>query len=105
MTDDPDDKDFSRMRALSQAHYQRVKALGVEIGFGATMDYAQRAWHELEQGRGGEFTVGPCAAMMVPCPHPDSEGEAHKCPWCCGSEKITKRVFKAMQVIYGSKSP
>lgn len=76
-----------------------VRNLCDVIGYGRAMQLAEILWRKkLEpQGiAGGEHTVGPCAALMVPCPHPREES-AGNCDWCCGSGRVTKKVLEAMR--------
>jgi len=71
-----------------------VKVIGDVIGYGNTMDLAQKAWRESLESEygfsGGEFTIGPCVSMTVPC----GCAKPHKCDWCCGSGWLTKHVKK-----------
>ncbi|MCW2194978.1 hypothetical protein AB7M45_007751 [Bradyrhizobium elkanii] len=82
---------------------QAVRELGERIGFGRMMQLGERLWrenlgrHEVGDLRGGEFSVGPAVASLVPCPHPDQVDDGH-CVWCCGSGRVTKRVLASMQV-------
>lgn len=71
-----------------------VRQLGDLIGYGRTMQLAEKLWRRKLQTsglEGGEHTTGPCAALMVPCPHPEQSENEH-CDWCCGSGRLTKRV-------------
>jgi hypothetical protein len=76
-----------------------VRALGERIGYGALMQQAQEAWRQLlvrELGfSGGEFAIGPCVALMVPCPHTVKDGNGH-CEICCGSGRTTKWVAQLL---------
>jgi hypothetical protein len=75
---------------------EAVRELGTRIGFGRMMQLAVQIWRAAlaaDGGAGGEFTIGPCAAMTVPCPCPDG---AH-CEWCCGSKRVTERVLGAIK--------
>ena len=72
-----------------------VRALGERIGYGNLMAQATVAWRAKLAAigfAGGEFTIGPCANMLVTCvcvnPHP--------CDWCCGTRTVTKRVMQAI---------
>lgn len=68
-----------------------VTKLGEGIGYGNMMHLAQACWKEslARQGypTGGEFIVGTCVAMTVPC-----GCERYSCDWCCGSGWLTKHV-------------
>jgi len=49
------------------AHHERVKKLGLEIGFGALMSTASAGWREvlIPKGlSGGEFVSGPCKGTV-----------------------------------------
>lgn len=75
-----------------------VRQLCDAIGYGRTMQLAEQLWRKklsLQGLAGCEHTVGPCAALMVPCPHP--EGKGGNCDWCCGSGRVTKKVFETMR--------
>lgn len=75
-----------------------VSRLGKLIGFGRLMQLANAAWRDAakEAGHAGsEFVCGPCAAMVVPCPHSERDVNGH-CTWCCGAGWVTKRVREAM---------
>ncbi len=81
---------------------EAVRRLGELMGFGAMMHLAEEVWRArlVEQGYppGGEFAVGPCAAMMVECPCPDKERDRNgHCEVCCGSKRITKRVASMLE--------
>lgn len=75
-----------------------VAALGRQIGFGRLMQLAEWTWREwlVEHGHphGGQHTVGPCAAALVPCVCVDKPSS---CDWCCGTGRVTKRVREAAQ--------
>jgi hypothetical protein len=77
-----------------------VRQLGDLIGYGRMMQLAEQVWRsklEPDGLAGGEHTTGPCAVMMVPCPHPESGRDANgHCDWCCGSGRVTKKVLEAM---------
>lgn len=73
-----------------------VAAIGKAIGFGRLMQLGQEMWKEsLVQKNlaGGELSIGPCVAMLVPCPC----GDPAHCDWCCGSGRVTERVAQAMR--------
>lgn len=87
------------LEAISQfAEYQTaqwkaaLKKLHPGIPYGAMMTLGQELWREslIEQGYppGGEFIVGPCVTMTVPC---ECEDPVH-CEWCCGCGWLTKHV-------------
>lgn len=71
---------------------REIKKVGDQFGYGLLMHEAQNLWREslIENDfpSGGEFAVGPCVALTVPCgcEHP------HECDWCCGCGWLTKHV-------------
>lgn len=82
-----------------------VFELGERIGYGRVMQLAEKLWRDANAAaypgtEGGEHSalemtgvfVGPCETFLVQCPC----RQAHKCDWCCGSGRITKRVRQAM---------
>lgn len=77
-----------------------VRQLGDLIGYGRMMQIAEQVWRKKLRAdglQGGEYTIGPCAAMMVPCPHPEDGRDANgHCNWCCGSDRITRKVRDAI---------
>jgi hypothetical protein len=76
-----------------------IGILGGYIGFGNIMQLCERIWRKrLGPSAGGELTVGPAAAMLVRCPHPELTQGGH-CVWCCGSGRITKRVLRAIEEV------
>ena len=81
------------------AEEDAVRRLGEDIGFGRVMQLAESEWRkknaEIGMPDGAEHTRGPCAGFMVPCDHNGEEG--HKCDWCCGAGRVTKRVAQAMK--------
>jgi len=74
----------------------QVIELGERIGYGNMMTIASTVWgNKLRRsgmGAGGQFTVGPCEAVMVRC---DCKIPS-RCNWCCGTRLLTKHV-KAMK--------
>lgn len=76
-----------------------VRQLGELIGYGRTMQLCEQLWGKsLKRDgwpTGGQHSVGPCVAMLVPCPHTGYDGPV-ECDWCCGSGRVTKRVLEAM---------
>lgn len=89
------------MGKLEEYEERLVSQIGDEIGYGRTMQLCEQLWRAKlkTQGlEGGEHTTGPCAVMMVPCPHPESGRDKNgHCDWCCGAGRITKRMLKAIQ--------
>ncbi len=81
-------------------HKQLVRQLGEAIGYGNLMSLASDGWREaLERDgfpSGGEFSLGPCVAMLVPCPGCIKNPEPH-CDWCCGTHKVTQKVAWAIR--------
>ena len=86
---------------------QAIRTLGDQIGYGRIMQLANKVWREkaINQGTpGSEFVYGPCAAMVVPCPHPESgKDENGHCDWCCGAGWVTEKVYKVMMQLEGGK--
>lgn len=83
-----------------------VRQLGNEIGYGRMMQLAEQVWRKklMADGlAGGEHTTGPCAAFMVPCPHPERDANGH-CDWCCGAGRIAKRIAEIAHVGYHKRS-
>lgn len=78
------------------AEEKAARLLGERMGFGRMMQLGQKLWREsLGDLAGGEFSIGPCVAVLVPCPHPGNI-QAGDCDWCCGSGRVTKKVLAAM---------
>ena len=99
-TDSWEDLAFS-MLDQNEEEELLVGRLGDSIGYGRVMQLCERLWREKLVSRGlrggGEQTVGPCAAFMVPCPCPASgRDEAGHCTWCCGAGRVTERVARAI---------
>lgn len=87
-----------RVRGLPE--YKAAVEAGERVGYGALMAAAEVAWGDaLERdhgtSRGGAHSVGPCVALLVPCPCAGTK--ASPCDWCCGSHRVTKRVREAME--------
>ncbi len=84
-----------------------VRAVGLALGFGRLMQFAEQAWRGLAIQRGHpgtEFTVGPCASALVPCPHPAGGLDANgHCDWCCGDGRVTARVRRAIEEVASSE--
>ena len=75
-----------------KTHEDELRELMRTVGYGRTMQMAQEDWRRLlkEDGvAGGEFAVGPCVSMTVPC------GCNGACDWCGGSGWLTKKVKEA----------
>ncbi len=74
-----------------------VRQLGRKIGYGNLMYVASQQWGEdLKQKwneDGGQFAVGPCVVMTVPCGCKSPKD----CDWCCGSGWLTKHVKKVKE--------
>jgi hypothetical protein len=72
-----------------------VRKLGEHIGWGNVMYLAEQCWRE-HGPAGSEHTCGPCAALLVPCPcRYEREDGRPACDWCCGSGRLTRRVYEA----------
>lgn len=84
------------------ADREKVRLLGEDIGYGRMMHFAEELWREMlarkKYPTGGEFSVGPCASMVVPCPHTVRDAHGH-CDICCGSGRITKWVAENLAKI------
>jgi len=82
----------STLYKMQENHKRQVQRLGAEIGYGNMMDLASQCWREYLVGMGappgGEFVVGPCACMVVPC----GCELPHKCEWCNGCGWLSKHV-------------
>lgn len=94
------DVDLALVRDAIGDEANAVREIGERIGYGRTMQLAEKLWREklVEQGHpGGEHTTGPCAAFMVPCPCPESGRDAAgHCEWCSGTRRVTQRVRAAI---------
>lgn len=78
-------------RHLDAKEIPVVTAIGDAIGYGRLMQLAEQIWKGKEGDRGGEHTVGPCGAFMVPCEHWIKNDRGH-CELCCGAGRVTKGV-------------
>jgi hypothetical protein len=56
------------------------------------MQLAEQEWRSVA-GDGTEHSVGPCAALLMPCACACASG----CEWCGGSHRVTERVARAMR--------
>lgn len=82
---------FDFMKAQRSNEREAVRSLGDNIGYGNMMDLAQECWRDVlasDNLAGGEFAIGPCVSMTVPC----GCDSAKDCDWCCGSRWLTKHV-------------
>lgn len=78
----------------TQEEVVSVMHIGRQIGFGRLMQLAQKCWRDIldKSGiAGGEFAIGPCVALTVPC----GCKQAHKCDWCNGAGWLTPCVREA----------
>jgi excinuclease UvrABC ATPase subunit len=97
-------KIIDAQRPRLDAEERAVKQLGDQIGYGRLMQAAETVWRQISIEKntpGAEHTTGPCAAMMVPCPHLADKHKSWRdknghCDWCCGAGRVTQRVAKAM---------
>jgi hypothetical protein len=95
------------MGAREEQEEEFVREVGRSIGYGRTMQLCEQLWredlvaiHNLPPG--GEHSVGPCVALLVPCLCPEKvSGESEHCDWCCGSGRVTERVLKAIKETQG----
>lgn len=84
-----------------KAEERAVKALGQSVGYGRMMHLCEQLWREsliTKHGLpgGAEFSVGPCAGLLVECPCPKSGQDANgHCDWCCGAKRVTRLVRHA----------
>lgn len=95
---EPDPWNLSQLNHVAQETAQ-VRAMGERFGYGRVMQLCEEIWGEKEGDRGGQHTVGPCAAMLVPCPgvqHAEDHPDFPHCDWCCGSHRVTQRVAQAI---------
>lgn len=94
---------IEHQRARGVPETSIVRALGLALGFGRLMQLTEQSWRELAVQRdvpGTEFTVGPCARELVPCPHPASSLNVNgHCDWCCGDGRVTARVRRAIKEV------
>src|SRR5437016_4138605 len=75
--------------------------LGTRIGYGRTMQLCEQLWGESERAdglpAGGSHSVYCCVAFLVPCPgRAHQDGQGHKCDWCCGAGRVTRKVAEAV---------
>jgi hypothetical protein len=93
-----------RQAPMRKAECDAVRSLGDQIGYGNLMSTANEIWAAVARANGTDgsnFTVGPCAAMVVTCPHEFDPSEKFldengHCDWCCGCGWVTKRVADEM---------
>lgn len=75
---------------------EAVKYMAERMGYGFLMATTETLWREKNELEnefpGSEHTVGPCAALLVPCVC-RSAGAPEPCDWCCGAGRVTKRVY------------
>jgi hypothetical protein len=70
-----------------------VQIVGRLLGYGRVMQICEEEWTRRDSI--GALTVGPCVFFLLTCPHIGYQGITD-CEWCCGSGRVTKRVFEAM---------
>ena len=84
---------------MTPSEQESVRRLGSEIGYGNLMHVASQEWgKDLKRkwrADGGQFAVGPCVVMTVPCGCKSPKD----CDWCCGSGWLTKRVKEAKDAL------
>ncbi len=89
-------------RKLEAEESAAVLALCRRIGFGRVMQLASKLWGEYlverfgEKHRGGQHSVGPCAASLVECGCVERE-HPRGCDWCGGVRQVTRRVRQAQE--------
>ena len=80
---------------MTPSEQESVRRLGSAIGYGNLMHVASQEWgKDLKREwrvDGGQFAVGPCVNMTVPCGCKSPKD----CDWCCGSGWLTKRAKEA----------
>lgn len=83
-----------------------VSAICEAIGYGRTMQLAEQLWRNKLKAdglEGGEHTTGPCAAFVVPCPHPKEAEDANgHCDLCCGAGRVTKLALRSFELSFRS---
>lgn len=90
------------MGAREEQEEELVREVGRSIGYGRTMQLCEQLWREdlvaiHKLSPGGEHSVGPCVALLQPCPCPEkARGENAHCDWCCGTGRVTERVLRAI---------
>jgi len=70
---------------------ETIDSVGKEMGYGCVMKLVQECWRESLERQGflgGEFAIGPCVALTVPC----RCKRPHKCKWCNGAGWLTPHV-------------
>lgn len=75
---------------------QLVRELGDRLGYGRVMQLCEQIWDAKIPG--GAHSVGPCVALLVPCPHQGADN-AVECDWCCGAGRVTERVRQAQEEV------
>lgn len=76
-----------------------VRRLCKRVGYGFVMREAEALWREglateSPSAVGGELSVGPCVAFLVPC---ECRTGRVDCDWCCASGRVTKKVREAQR--------
>jgi len=98
--DDEFEESMRRARLRQDAYDADIEALCERIGYGNVMASASRLWAAKCDAKGeprGNFAVGACEVMTVPCPHPASGKDVRgHCDWCCGAGWVTKKVLEAI---------
>lgn len=86
---------FQARQPQTDAERAAVRELGDRIGISRVHQVALELCNEATPDAG--FTHGPHAAALVPCPQcSDGLDEGEYCEWCCGVQRVTHRVAKAM---------
>jgi hypothetical protein len=90
---------WNRRKPVTGLDAQTLRALGRSMGFGRLMQEVEWQWRHVlgHAGAGEELTVGPRAALLVPC----ICAAAEPCDWCGGSRRITARVRDAIPIAVG----
>ena len=86
---------FRERQPQTDAERAAVRELGDRIGLGRVLQVALELCNETIPNAG--FTQGPHADALVPCPQcADGLDEGEYCEWCCGGQRVTHRVAKAI---------
>ncbi len=92
-----DDRSRKLMNAAMRSDEEDMaRTLGNRIGYGRMMQLGEQLWREMlaKTGlEGGEHSTGCAVTFLVPC----DCAQAHKCDWCCGAGRVTKRVSQAQR--------
>lgn len=87
---------FMRERQpLTEAERAAVSELGERIGLGRVLQVALDLCAEANPANAP--MLGPGVDALVPCPQcADGLDEGETCEWCCGVQRVTHRIAKAI---------